>query len=76
MTRGVGHPALVSENLNSRADIDLLKNTMTPSTHGLCVTDNFIFQQENTRCHTSRETVVWFEENNNTVMTCQPKVLI
>ena len=34
MTKGVGHLALVSGNLNSCGYIDLLENAMIPSTHG------------------------------------------
>ena len=32
-------------------------------------TDDFIFQQDNARCHTSRESMAWFEDNEIDVMT-------
>ena len=69
MTQGVGHLAMVSGTLNSSGYIDLLENSMIPSAHGLCVSDDFIFQQDNARCHTSRESMAWFEENETNVMT-------
>ena len=69
MTQGVGHLALVSGTLHSSGYIDLLENSMIPCTHGLCVSNDFIFQQDNARCHTSRESMAWFEENETDVMT-------
>ena len=68
MTKGVGHLALVSGNLNSCGYIDLLENAMIPSTHGLSVSNDYVFQQDNARCHTSRQTMSWFLENNVNVM--------
>ena len=65
----MGHLALVSGTLNSSGYIDLLENAMIPSTHGLSVSDDFIFQQDNARCHTSRESMAWFEEKEINVMT-------
>ena len=68
MTKAVGHLALVSGNLNSCGYIDLLENAMIPSTHRLSVSNDYVFQQHNARCHTSRQTMLWFLENNVNVM--------
>ena len=55
--KGVGHLALVPGTLNSSGYIDILENAMMLSSHGLGIMEDFIFQQDNARCHTSRETL-------------------
>ena len=55
--------------LHSLLHIDMLESSMIPITHGLCISDDFIVQQDNARCHTSRETMAWFQKNDINVMT-------
>ena len=67
--KGVGFLTKVEGRLNGEAYIDLLGDSLIPSVHLHGMTGNFIFQQDNATCHTSRPVREWFEEEGIEVMT-------
>ena len=67
-SKGVGHLKKVSGRLNAVGYIDVLENTMIPSTHGLLMGNNWIFQQDNAPCHTARSVMEWFDNEGIEVL--------
>ena len=64
--RGVGCLSKIDGKLNGELCIDLLENSLTPTTHMLTMPDGQIFQYDNTTFHTSRLVKEWFKEEGIT----------
>lgn len=62
---GVGNLVAVDGILNSRKYQTLLADNLLPSARKLFRNGrNFIFQQDNAPCHTSKSSIRWFQDNN------------
>ena len=58
----------VNGRLDGEGYVGILENALIPSTHTLSMPRNWIFQQDNATCHTSRLVQQWFHNENVTVM--------
>ena len=67
-SKEVGHIRKVFGRLDEAGYIDVLENTMIPSTRGLLMGNNLIFQQDNAPCHTACSIRQWFEDEGTEVM--------
>ncbi len=59
-SKGPGEFQVIDGTMNSDRYIETMKNYMQPSVHRL-LGEDFIFQQDNAPCHTSKKTKQWFE---------------
>ena len=66
--QGVGCLSKIDGKLNGERYIDILENSLIPTTHMLTILDGWIFQQDNATCHTSWLVKEWFAEEGITVM--------
>ena len=66
--QGVGCLSKIDEKLNGERYIDVLENSLIPTTHMLTIPNGWIFQQDNATCHTSWLVKEWFAEEGITVM--------
>lgn len=62
-SEGPGKLQIVEGTINSDRYIETMKNYMLPSVRDL-LGDNFIFQQDNAPCHTSKKSKAWFTKQN------------
>ena len=58
--RGVGCLSKIDGKLSGERYIDVLENSLIPTTHMLTVPDGWTFHQDNATCHTSRLVKEWF----------------
>ena len=66
--KSVGMFVKVNGRLDVKGYVGILENALIPSTHTLSMPRNWIFQQDNATCHTSRLVQQWFHNENVTVM--------
>ena len=66
--KGVGFLTEVEGRLNGEGYLNILENELISTTHLLTVTSDWIFQQDNATCHTSRLVREWFNYEQITVM--------
>ena len=60
--KGVGFLFKVEGRLTGERSINILENTLIPTTHLLTIPNGWIFQQDNATCHTSRLVRGWFKD--------------
>ena len=66
--KDIGMLVKVYGKLDREGYVGILENALISSTHTLSMPRNWIFQQDNTTCHTSRLVQQWFHDENVTVM--------